>query len=192
MYLNPLQFKQPLRLNIGAGDVSDHPDFTTVDLFTEADIKATMWSIPLPNESVEHIVSTNALEHISKHKIIPTLKEWHRLLQVGGKLSLMIPDLEWAVNYWLQYKDTEWATGWPLDIIYGHQAHDGEYHKTGFTPHIIFQYMHQAVPNGWKINSIEYIWGEEKNTKLDEERTLVEAVQRGITVDADKLRLGVV
>lgn len=171
---------------MGAGD-KNHPDFTTVDLFVEADIQATMWDIPLPDGCVDHIVSANALEHISKHQVIPTLQEWHRLLQVGGKLSLLVPDLEWAIKYWLQYKDTEWALGWPLDTIYGHQAHEGEYHKTGFTPHIITQYLHKAVPDGWKINSVEYIWGEEINTKLDEVRTLVEATQRAITVDADKI-----
>ena len=59
--LDPLNFKQPLKLDIGAGGYSSDDNFTAVDAFTEADIKAFMWDIPLPDESVDTIFCSNAL-----------------------------------------------------------------------------------------------------------------------------------
>jgi predicted SAM-dependent methyltransferase len=121
-----LKLKEPLKLDIGAGGLSSDSSFTSVDAFTEADIKAFMWDIPLENDSVDVIFTSNALEHVSKFAVVPTLREWHRILKPGGKLQILVPDLEWAVKFWLERQTTDWA----MDIIFGNQLHEGEYHKT--------------------------------------------------------------
>jgi predicted SAM-dependent methyltransferase len=137
-FLDPLQFKQPLMLDIGAGGYSSDDKFTSVDLVTECDIHATMWEIPLPDGSVDGIFSSNALEHVGKKDIIPTLSEWHRLLKVGGRLQILVPDLEWVCQWWLANQED---MGWSLDTIFGNQNHDGEFHKTGFTLDLMKRYF---------------------------------------------------
>lgn len=182
-YLNPLNYKQPLMLDIGAGGYSSDSKFTSVDLFTKCDITASMESIPLPECSVEAIFSANALEHVGKKQIIPILQEWHRLLKPGGKLQIVVPDLEWACLWWLAHQEDR---GWSLDILFGHQLHDGEYHKTGFTPRLIWDYLQEA--GGFEVHKIEYVMGdyEEKETE-DGERLVINVSQRCISVEASKM-----
>jgi predicted SAM-dependent methyltransferase len=149
-----------------------------------------MWDIPLPDGSVDTIFSSNALEHISKFAIIPTLQEWHRLLKPGGRMQIVVPDLEWAVAFWLKMKDTAWATGWPLDTIYGHQKHEGEYHKTGFTPKILWDYLTVSANGGWFVHAIYYFAGDDKvpeglNFEFDDIKEHV--AQRLIVAEVEKV-----
>jgi SAM-dependent methyltransferase len=187
--LNPLDFKQPLKLDIGAGDYSSDDSFTSIDAYTDADIKAFMWDIPLPDACVDVIFSSNALEHVSKFDVVPTLREWHRILKPGGKLQIIVPDLEWAVQFWLALQ----GTSWDMDIIYGHQKHEGEYHKTGFTPKIIWNYLVEANKGGWNVHKIEYLGGDiqskQKISDNPEQQELIEshASQRLINVEASKV-----
>lgn len=184
-FLDPSQFKQPLQLDIGAGGYSSDSRFTSVDLFTDCDIQASMWEIPLPDNSVHAIFCSNALEHIGKKEIVPTLREWHRLLIPQGRLQLVIPDLEWACLWWLEHQNTDWS----MDILFGHQGHDGEYHKTGFTPRIIWDYFQEA--RGWNVHKIEYILGDYKETPLPDGKIKTDVSQRCISVEAEKSNLGV-
>jgi predicted SAM-dependent methyltransferase len=183
-FLDPLQFTQPLKLDIGSGELFTDSRFTTVDLFVEANIQATMWDIPLPDGTVDEIYSNNSLEHVSKKEVVPTLREWHRLLKQDGKLLLIVPDLEWACAWWLDHQETDWS----MDIIYGHQAHDGEYHRTGFTPKILWNYFVEANPGGWFVNKIEYSEGEMREIKETSPGVFVhDIVQRIITLEAKKV-----
>jgi Methyltransferase domain len=182
-FLDPLQFKQPLMLDIGSGGLSTDSKFTSVDLFTECDIQASMWEIPLPDKSVTGIFSSNALEHISKYQVIPTLLEWHRLLEVGGRIQLIVPDLEWICRWWLEHQED---LGWSLDIVFGHQLHEGEYHKTGFTPFILEHYF-RATGVDWYIHKIEYSGGELEITEKSPGVYNNHVGQRLINVEAAKL-----
>lgn len=180
--LEPSQFKQPLMLDIGAGGYSQDENFTSVDLHTDADIHSTMWAVPLPDASVDGIFSSNALEHVKQSDVVPTLKEWHRLLVPGGKLQLIIPDLVWAMNWWLDHQDD---LGWSMAIIFGHQSHEGEYHKTGFTPEIITRYLYETgLP--WTIHKIEYMGGDVSTLQEGEDLYKSHVNQRLINVEAQK------
>lgn len=140
-----------VKLDIGSGGKSGKEGFIGVDPFAPgAEISAYMWDLPFEDNSVSEIYSSHSLEHISKHLIAGTLLEWKRVLMPGGLLHLLVPDLEWCVRHWLSNP----TTGWELDIIFGHQAHDGEYHKTGFNKSIIINYLINARFN---VISCEYI-----------------------------------
>lgn len=151
--LDPKDFPSPLILDVGAGDVVT-PGVVRVDPFyPETDVKAMMWDIPFPDGSVDMIHSNNSLEHVAKADVIPTLREWHRLLKDGGTLILVVPDLEWACKFWLECQATEWS----MDIIYGNQNHEGEFHKTGFSKQILWDYLVTANPGEWFVNELEFM-----------------------------------
>jgi predicted SAM-dependent methyltransferase len=144
-----------IRLDIGSGGKSSDSSFIGVDAYAEgADIKAFMWDLPYEDNSVDIIVSNQALEHVSKFDVIPTLREWHRVLKPGGHLQVIVPDLEWAVTFWLEHKDMPDATAWPMDIIYGNQNHEGEFHKTGFTKKILWDYL--VVSEKWFVHVLDF------------------------------------
>lgn len=168
-----------VKLDIGSGGYSSDDTFLSVDLYTEADIIAPMWDIPLPNESVDVIFSSQALEHVGKNDVLPTLREWERLLKSGGRLQLIVPDLEWACQWWLANQ----TTGWPMDVIYGNQKHEGEFHKTGFSQKILLNYFTQ-IP--LYIHKIEYIGGTRVDFLRLSETSRVHVEGRSINLEAEK------
>lgn len=128
-----------MRLDIGCGTFK-RQGFIGVDPYAEADVHASMWSLPFPDDSIEEIYSSHALEHIGKFEVLDTLKEWRRILRPGGKIEIQVPDLRWCCQQWLARQTTDWY----LDILFGMQNHPGEFHKTGFTPAIMFDYLKAA------------------------------------------------
>lgn len=155
--------KQPpklLKLDVGSGGPSSDDSFTSVDAYVDdVDVKAFMWDMPFVDGEVDTIWCSNALEHVSKFNVVPTLKEFLRVLKPGGKLQVIVPDLEWACHFWLDNPSVNWS----LDIIYGHQKHEGEYHRTGFNEQIIRDYFEAC--GGFTINKIERIGGEGKKKR---------------------------
>lgn len=130
-----------MKLDIGAGD-KPKEGYVGIDKFVIQDgiVNADMWDLPYPDDSVEAIYSSHALEHVGKFEVMPTLMEWKRVLAPGGVVEIIVPDLEWCIMTWLKYQSNDWY----LDIIFGNQAHAGEFHKTGFTPKMLEFYLREA------------------------------------------------
>ena len=145
-----------IRLDIGSGS-APLPGYQTVDPYIKtADYHDEMWNLcSFERNSVDEIFSSHALEHIPQKMVIPTLLEWRRVLKPGAKLTLRVPDLEWCVNRWLKTK----GTGWDMMVIFGNQAHDGEFHKTGFTEQILKMYLFSA---GFRITKFERMFTHEQ------------------------------
>jgi predicted SAM-dependent methyltransferase len=141
-----------IKLDIGAGGKSSDDSFISVDRYVQsADIIADMWDLPYEDGVVDVIFASNCLEHVSKFQVFPTLKEWERVLKVGGKLQIIVPDLIWACKWFIKQP----TTGWSMDIIFGHQKHEGEFHKTGFTPEIMQLYL-EDIP-GLQLQRVAYL-----------------------------------
>ena len=48
---------------------------------------------PVPDNTVDEILSVHVIEHIMPDKVPPMLKEWHRILKPGGFVATEWPDL---------------------------------------------------------------------------------------------------
>ena len=117
-----------MKLDIGCGPIPHAADFRTVDLYYPADIHAPMWELPLSDGSVDVIWSAHALEHVAGSMVLPTLREWHRVLSPTGYAEILVPDLDYVARYWLEHPGTPRA----LDIMFGNQTNEGQFHKTGW------------------------------------------------------------
>jgi predicted SAM-dependent methyltransferase len=133
-----------IRLDIGSGGPGED-GYIGVDLYAPgAEIVTPMWDLPYNNCTVDEIFCSHALEHIAKKKIVPTLIEWRRVLKPGSEVIILVPDLAWCITQWL----TKQTNDWWLDIIFGNQEHEGEFHKTGFTCDIMTTYLREAGFDG--------------------------------------------
>ena len=132
---------RPVKLDLGCGNNKHAADWIGVDTHEQADIQAPMWAVPLPDACADELYSSHALEHVMKAQVIPTLREWRRLLKRGGWLTLRVPDLAWCVRNWLA---TGCGNGWELDTIFGSQEHEGNCHRTGFTLPMLRFYLSKA------------------------------------------------
>ncbi len=141
-----------MRLDIGCGaDLQD--GFTGIDAYVVGPgiVNAPMWALPFGDGSVELIHSSHALEHIPKRAVTVTLTEWLRVLQPGGGVQIVVPDLAWCCREWL----TRLTNDWYMDIIFGNQDHEGEFHQTGFTAAILRNYL---VDAGFEHVTVSTIW----------------------------------
>lgn len=147
-----------MKLDIGAG-LTPKPGYKTVDVVPEMhpDFCAPMWEIPLPDNSVDEIFTTHALEHVAKNKVVPTLREWYRILKPGAKAEIQVPDLEWCCRNWLEHLTNDWH----MDTLFGNQEHEGEFHKTGFTANLMYQYLQQA---GFVQDQVGELWSHNQRT----------------------------
>lgn len=119
---------KPLKLDIGGGTNKRDEDFTSVDL-QGGDVTADMWDLPYDDNVVDFIWSSHTLEHAGMYKVNQTLKEWFRVLKPGSKAIIQVPDFNYVARYWLTGENRQWAEA----MVFGHQTHEGEFHKSAFT-----------------------------------------------------------
>lgn len=98
--------------------------------------------LQVEDDSVEVIYASHLLEHIEHTQIEEILNHWKRKLKTGGQIVINVPDLEWTARQIINWEKGYLLNGYYstftgnnglLTILYGTQAHDGEYHKSGFT-----------------------------------------------------------
>lgn len=91
--------RKPLLLNLGGGtDCDPHPryvGYVSVDAAPRVDCGVAhdlLRPLPLPDGSVDRILSEHFLEHIPLHGIAHVLRECHRVLRPGGVARIAVPD----------------------------------------------------------------------------------------------------
>lgn len=130
-----------MKLDVGCG-IYKKDGYTGVDVDPNVnpDIVAPMWSIPLPDNSVDELRSSHALEHVTRHQVVDVLKEWKRLLKPFAMAEIEVPDLRWCCQNWLHRQSADWH----MDTIFGQATSIGEEHRTGFTPAIMADYIQRS------------------------------------------------
>ncbi len=161
-----------VRLDVGAGSDSQGEnerraakglphrpagDWTTVDAFVGADVKAQMWALPFRDGAVDEIWSSHALEHIRPADVAPTLTEWFRVLRPGGTAVIQVPNLDYVARYWLEHPGETWA----LQILFGLQSHAGEVHRTGWNLGTLEAALATA---GFRIDALTVTWDYDQET----------------------------
>ena len=148
--------RKEILLNLGCG-VDLLPGFINVDkyldekgikskkgLYANAKIgkgakfvKADITKLPFKDNYADYIECLEALEHLPFRQVEVALREMYRVLKPGGKMVLMVPDMDDMCRGWLEKvtdKVFDHNTFFGLiQQFFGNQIHDGEYHKAGFT-----------------------------------------------------------
>src|SRR5205085_88279 len=53
---------------------------------------APAWDLPLPDAWASEVLAIHIPEHVPPARLVPTLAEWHRVLQPGGRLRVHVPN----------------------------------------------------------------------------------------------------
>lgn len=138
-----------LKLDIGSGGPSAlGQDWISIDLYApDAMYNWPMDAIQLPPESVSQIYCCHALEHIPRHKVIPTLQEWWRVLEWGGIIEVLVPDLTEALEemvFAIRNPNNLDLFEWRCHFLFGKQDHPGNFHQCGFVPWLLDHYFEKA------------------------------------------------
>ena len=141
------------RLNLGCG-WDKREGYLNVDLhaFHEPDLVADVRNLDmLPAGEYDEIVAQDILEHLTRADGPVALREWARLLRIGGQLVLRLPDLIGLIDTLRASDDQAHQTNM-VQCLFGTQAYNGDYHLNGFTEPLLRHALHDA---GFDVESLE-------------------------------------
>jgi SAM-dependent methyltransferase len=82
------------RIEIGGGPYAQR-GFLHVDIDPGAhhlEWVAPAWELPVPDGWAAEISAIHALEHVEPARLLPTLAEWKRVLEPGGRVQVHVPN----------------------------------------------------------------------------------------------------
>lgn len=156
--------------DLGSGPVTpymqDEGVVVSFDIREEVkpDVLCDIRYLPVPNETFDMVFSSHTLEHFGWVNVDKVLKEWTRILKVGGELRIVVPNLRAIAQRLLEDK----VHPWDMWVIYGEQDYAKNWHGTGFTPNLLRalvesmdsyeniqvkegDYMGPPGPNAWNL-----------------------------------------
>jgi len=92
------------------------------------DVLCDVRTIPEPDNKYDLVLASHILEHLRGMEAAKALSEWVRILKVGGKIIVRVPNIKWAMKRILEMKHTEYD----LMMLYGMQTDNGQVHYNGF------------------------------------------------------------
>jgi hypothetical protein len=144
----------PRRLNLGCG--WDRRDgYLNVDLhaFHEPDLIADVRDChQLPTGEYDELIAQDVLEHLPRADAMLALREWARLLRIGGTLVLRVPDLIGLLRLFEARSDVD-SHAELVQCLFGTQAYNGDWHSNGFTELLLRHALHDT---GFDVTSIAH------------------------------------
>jgi predicted SAM-dependent methyltransferase len=144
-----------IRLNLG-GRGTKIEGFKTVDLSPEhdADIQSDVSDLSMFEDgTVDEIYASQILEHFPHVQTEKVLKEWHRVLKKGSRITIGVPDFARVVEI---YAKTGLCS-WIISFIHGDQKYPLAYHYVSFTFATLAQQLNQVgFKNIRRIHSMPY------------------------------------
>ena len=142
--------------NVACGD-KPQADMVNVDLRPTGDVVADVAQLPFRDGAFHALVARDILEHFPWYRTGAVLTEWHRVLTVGGWLTLKVPNLERIAITLIERPD---AVRVMVNNIYGGHRFgpDGAWdtHHWGWTPDSLEQdldrYGFEVESNNHEIN----------------------------------------
>lgn len=131
--------------DIGSGGISPYmlDEGTVVSFDIREDVHPDVVcdvgkKLPIPDETFDIVFSSHTLEHFGWRVVDNILKEWSRILKVGGELRLVVPNMRHVAKRFLD--DTIAPTDYW--VAWGEQDYAKNFHAVGFTPNTLRGLVH--------------------------------------------------
>ncbi|MDC0832717.1 methyltransferase domain-containing protein [Geitlerinema sp. CS-897] len=137
-----------LKLHIGGKEVREGWKILDIEDRPEVDILADAANLSqFESNSVDAIYASHVLEHFHhslNNELICTLDEWHRVLKVGGKLFISVPDLHTLCWLYLNPNLIPIERLQLMRIMFGGQTNEFDVHKVGFDFELLGMYLEEV------------------------------------------------
>jgi hypothetical protein len=111
-YGKPVAQRAGLKVNVGCGDTRME-GYLGCDVRPgpAVDVVCRAWELSQHCIGLEAIYSRHMLEHLTEVEVIATLKDWHCALAGGGRLHVIVPDMDFHCRQWLEsaWSESKWA-----------------------------------------------------------------------------------
>ena len=137
----------PDRLNLGCGyDIREGYLNVDVNDFHSPDLVADVTNLHmLPSGRYREILGQDVLEHLPRTATVGVLREWNRLLAVGGTLHLRVPSvLDLSLLLRAPENQSVEMQEKLIQCLFGTQAYSEDTHLTTFTEPLLRHYLDGA------------------------------------------------
>jgi 2-polyprenyl-3-methyl-5-hydroxy-6-metoxy-1,4-benzoquinol methylase len=152
----------PTRINVGCG-YDKRPGYLNVDMDPACSpdllLKDNDFS-KLPQGFFEEVLAMDVLEHIPRVHTIDALMSWASLLKPDGLLTFQTSSIEGIIDQMRANDNFEFQYNWTA-LMFGNQAHPGDFHFNGFTDKTLrislaaagFLVEHFDIKDGWLFSA---------------------------------------
>ena len=142
------------RLHIGGNEINTDWKILDVEARPEVDYVSNASDLScFQDNTVDVIYASHVLEHFYyniDNELVETLQEWHRVLKVGGKLMISVPDLRVLCWLYLHPNLHHLERHHLMRIIFGGQTNIYDVHKVGLDNEILGMYLELAGFEGYE------------------------------------------
>ena len=136
----------PLRLHIGGRE--KHPDWRIVDVIPGEGVDYVRSCTDLAvfgDGTVAEIYASHVIEHLGYQRdLARALKEFHRVLEPGGRLRVSVPDLQTLCELFLDPALDANARFHVMRMMFGGQTDEADFHHVGLTEEFLAEFMRRA------------------------------------------------
>ena len=133
-----------MKLNIGASNsegIYRNSEWLNFDLINHKriDVIGNAIKLPFTENSFDEIHCIHVLEHMTREKQVPVLKEMQRVLKEGCSAYIEVPDIITVAKRMVKAyedKDFEQSRIWTVSM-YGKSEREGMAHHWGFSKHYL-------------------------------------------------------
>lgn len=108
--------------------------------------------LPLKTDSVDGVYCSHVLEHLELELITPILKELYRILKPNGKLRIIVPDVDVAIQLYINNKlmdrkycyKPKYIPAVPMGYLTTWFSTPGHGHNIGFNEELLRAYIAKA------------------------------------------------
>ncbi len=127
-----------ITLNVGCGErtYKEYPagyscvNYDARDIPKHTDVVGDVRDLSFFNdEYFDYILASDIIEHFPISETSTILKEWRRVLKVGGIIEFRLPDLAAICKAYTNKQHDAKLTSW---LLYGGQDYPGNFHFVGF------------------------------------------------------------
>lgn len=118
-----------MKLNLGCHN-RIKPGYINIDKdkYPGVDVTCDVFKLDMADCVADEIYASHILEHASHKRTIEILKDWHRVLKVGGILKVAVPDFKRTIEIYLQRGMEDWV----VNFLWGDQIYEGANHYCAF------------------------------------------------------------
>lgn len=100
----------------------------------EPDYRCDIRHLPVDDQSFDIVHARHVMEHFGRDELMNVVKEWTRILRVGGEFRISVPNLMYALRKILFMEEGIGPVdAYPWWQVYGQQLDEYDFHKNGFT-----------------------------------------------------------
>ena len=135
-----------MKLHIGGREAKEGWKILDVDRRPEVDFVGSCVDLgQFPDNSIAELYASHVIEHLSfKGELQAALKEFHRVLEPGGKCRLAVPDFETLCQMFIR-PDLKLQQRFEImQVVFGGQNTPHDFHRVGLSFALLGVFLHDA------------------------------------------------